>query len=521
MNLASYVSGGWVEGTGEGTALTDPVLGTELARASSDGVDLAQAMDHARKTGGPALRELSFAARGELLKVVADVLSANRDTYFTTAVANSGNTKIDAAIDIDGGIGTLKFFARLGDKLGETRNLHDGGFDRLARDEAFQAMHLSVPITGVAIHINAFNFPSWGLWEKAAVAILSVVPVLAKPATATALLSYQMVKDVIEAAALPDGVLSLVCGPARDLADHVTGADAIAFTGSAATANALRAHPGAIATNVRFNVEADSLNCSLLGPDAKAGSAEFDLFVREVAREMTQKAGQKCTAIRRALVPKGVIDDVAGALEARLANTVMGNPRDESVTMGPIVNKTQQAAVIAAIDALKAETTAVTGEAAKDLIDADAEVASFVAPTLLRCDAPADGRAVHEVEAFGPVSTLMPYDGPAQAYDLAGRGGGSLAASVFTADKDFAAEAALALGPHHGRVLIVDESVGKSQTGHGIVMPMCVHGGPGRAGGGEELGGLRGLRFYHQRLAVQGRADWLKTLAEGAAELAS
>ncbi|MEE9196078.1 MAG: aldehyde dehydrogenase family protein, partial [Alphaproteobacteria bacterium] len=289
----------------------------------------------------------------------------------------------------------------------------------------------------------------------------------------------------------------------------------------AETANALRGHPGAIASNVRFNVEADSLNCSLLGPDAKAGSAEFDLFVREVAREMTQKAGQKCTAIRRALVPKGVIDDVAGALEARLGNTVMGNPRNESVTMGPIVNKTQQAAVIQAIDALKAETTAITGEAANDLIDADAEVACFVAPTLLRCDAPTDARAVHEVEAFGPVSTLMPYDGPAQAYDLAGRGGGSLAASVFTADSAFAAEAALALGPHHGRVLIVDESVGKSQTGHGIVMPRCVHGGPGRAGGGEELGGARGLRFYHQRLAVQGRADWLKTLAEGAAELGS
>ena len=519
MKLASYVGGGWVEGGGEGVALTDPVLGDELARASSEGIDIGAALDYARRTGGPALRRLSFAQRAGLLKGIADTLGANRDGYFETALANSGNTKIDAAIDIDGAIGTVKFFARLGESLGETRNLRDGGFDRLARDEAFQAMHLSVPIEGVAIHINAFNFPSWGLWEKAAVALLAGVPVLAKPATATALLSYRMVRDVIDAGVLPAGALSLLSGSARGLMEHVTGADAIAFTGSAETANALRADAGVIASAVRFNVEADSLNTSILGPDAKQGTAEFDLFVREVAREMTQKAGQKCTAIRRALVPRAVIDDVAGALEGRLAKTVTGNPRDETVTMGPIVNKTQQQAVQGAIGRLKEEATLITGNGDFQPVDADAETSSFVPPTLLRCDDPKGARAVHEVEAFGPVCTLMPYDDAREAFDLAGRGGGSLTASVFTADDAFATEAALGLGANHGRVLVVDESIGKSQTGHGIVMPMCVHGGPGRAGGGEELGGLRGLRFYHQRLAVQGRADWLKALAEGAAEI--
>jgi 3,4-dehydroadipyl-CoA semialdehyde dehydrogenase len=519
MKLASYVGGGWAEGGGEGVALTDPVLGDELARASSEGIDIGGAMDYARDIGGPALRRLSFAERAGLLKGIADTLGTNRDGYFETALANSGNTKIDAAIDIDGAIGTVKFFARLGESLGERRNLSDGGFDRLARDEAFQAMHLSVPIEGVAIHINAFNFPSWGLWEKAAVALLAGVPVLAKPATATALLSYRMVRHVIEAGVLPAGALSLICGSARGLTEHVTGADAIAFTGSAETAHALRGDAGVIASGVRFNVEADSLNTSILGPDAKQGSAEFDLFVREVAREMTQKAGQKCTAIRRALVPAALMDDVAGALEARLARTVTGNPRDETVTMGPIVNKTQQAAVQSAIGQLKEETTAITGDGDFQPVDADAEIASFVPPTLLRCDTPKDARRVHEVEAFGPVSTLMPYANADEAYDLAGRGGGSLTASVFTGDGAFAAEAALGLGANHGRVLVVDESIAKSQTGHGIVMPMCVHGGPGRAGGGEELGGLRGLRFYHQRLAVQGRVDWLKTLAEGAAEI--
>jgi 3,4-dehydroadipyl-CoA semialdehyde dehydrogenase len=518
MKLANYVQGRWVEGIGSGTPLIDPVLGTELARASTEGVDMKAALDYARTTGGPALRKLSYGERAALLGKIVEVLNANKDKYQATALANSGNTKIDAAIDIDGGSGTLFYYSRLGAKLGDKRALRDGAFDRLGKDEAFQAMHIAAPLQGVAIHINAFNFPSWGLWEKAAVALLAGVPVLAKPATATALLSYQMVKDVIDAGVLPAGALSLICGGARDLLDHVTGQDAIAFTGSADTAATLRGNRRVIESGARFNVEADSLNSSLLGPDAADGSPEFDLFVREVAREMTQKAGQKCTAIRRAFVPKALVDKVAGALEARLAKTVVGNPRSESVTMGPVVNRTQQKAVLDAIGRLRAEAKTVLGGEAKP-VDADAGIGCFVAPTLLRCDDPGSAKAVHSVEAFGPACTLMPYDSPDQAIALAARGGGSLAASVFTGDDKFAADAALGLAASHGRVLIVDEKVGKSSTGHGIVMPMCVHGGPGRAGGGEELGGIRGLRFYHQRLAVQGRLDRLQALAANAAEV--
>lgn len=518
MRLANYVSGEWVEGKGDGTALIDPSTGEELVRASSDGIDLAAALDFARTTGGPALRSMSYGERAAALRAVADVLAEHRDKYFAIAQANSGNTQIDAMIDVDGGIGTLKYFAAVGKGLGDATTLKDGALEHLGKDENFRATHISVPLNGVAVHINAFNFPSWGLWEKAAVSLLAGVPVLAKPATATAQLSHAMVQDVVSANALPAGALSLVCGNARELLDHVTGFDAVAFTGSAETAQILRANPAVISRAPRFNVEADSLNTSLLGPDAGPGSAEFDLFVREVAREMTVKAGQKCTAIRRALVPAGALDAVCEALEARLSRTVVGNPRNETVTMGPIVNKAQLQSVRDGIDALSKETISVTGGEV-DPVDADDETGCFVAPTLLRCDDPKGARAVHEVEVFGPVSTLMPYDNAADAYRLAGLGGGSLAASVFTGDDDFAADATLGLAPNHGRVLVVDESIGKSSTGHGIVMPMCVHGGPGRAGGGEELGGLRGLRFYHQRVAVQGRADRLESLTANAAEL--
>ena len=519
MKLASYVSGNWVEGNDAGLPLVDPVTGEELARASTTGIDIGAAMAYGREVGGPALRAMTYGERAALIASVAEALGDNRDAYFEIAQANSGNTKTDAAIDIDGGIGTLKFFARLGEKLGDKRALRDGRFDRLSREESFQAMHLSVPIRGIAVHINAFNFPSWGLWEKAGVALLAGVPVFAKPATATAVLSYRMVKHVIDADILPAGALSLVCGSAREITDHVTGADAIAFTGSADTAIGLRTHPNVAASSVRMNVEADSLNTSILGPDANAGSPEFELYVREVAKEMTQKAGQKCTAIRRALVPKALIDDVAGALEARLSKVITGNPRNEDVTMGPVVSKSQQASVLEAVAKLKNEAQVITGNGDPEPVDADAELGCFVAPTLLRCDDPKGAKAVHSVEAFGPVCTLLPYDGADDAFALAARGAGSLAASVFTGDSSFAHDAVLAIGADHGRVLVVDEAVGKGQTGHGIVMPQCVHGRPGRAGGGEELGGLRSLAFYHQRLAVQGRIDWLEGIAEGAVDI--
>jgi len=521
MKLANYVSGKWIEGKGDGVPLVDPVTGEELARATSDGIDLAAALDHARTRGGAALRALTFAERGGLIRAIADALTAKRDDYFDIALRNSGNTKVDAAIDIDGGIGTLKFYASVAKGLGAARYLRDAGYERLGKDEAFQAMHLWVPLHGVGVHINAFNFPSWGMWEKAAVAILSGVPAFVKPATSTCLLTQRMVKDVIDAGVLPDGALSVICGGGRTLPDLVTGQDAVAFTGSADTAHALRANRNVIASAARVNIEADSLNLSLLGPDAKPGSAEFDLFVKEVAREMTVKAGQKCTAIRRALVPAAVADAVTEALAARLGKVVTGNPRNESVRMGPLVNKAQQQTALDGIRQLAAEAQIVVGGGnGFKPVDADAAAGAFVPPTLLRAKSPREGKAIHEVEVFGPVCTVMPYNDAEDAYSLAARGGGSLAASVFTGDDAFAADAALGMAAMHGRILVIDSKVADANTGHGIVMPMCVHGGPGRAGGGEELGGKRGLRFYHQRVAVQANTARLDQLAAGAAEAA-
>jgi 3,4-dehydroadipyl-CoA semialdehyde dehydrogenase len=519
MKLPNYVSGKWVEGSGEGVPLADPVTGEELARATSDDIDLAAALEHARAKGGPALRALTFAERGGLLRAVADALTAKRDDYFDIALRNSGNTKVDAAIDIDGGIGTLKFYAGVAKGLGGARYLRDSGYERLGKDEAFQAMHLWVPVHGAGIHINAFNFPSWGMWEKAAVAILSGVPAFVKPATSTCFLTQRMVKDVIDAGVLPDGALSVICGGGRALLDLVTGQDTVAFTGSADTARALRTNPNMIARSTRINIEADSLNLSLLGPDAKPGTAEFDLFVKEVAREMTVKAGQKCTAIRRALVPAAVADAVTDALSARLAKVVTGNPRNETVRMGPLVNKAQQKTALDGIGQLAAEADIVIGGAEGfKPVDADPAAGAFVPPTLLRARAPKEGRAIHEIEVFGPVCTVMPYGSTEEAYGLAARGGGSLAASVFTSDDAFATDAALGIAAMHGRILVIDAKVSEANTGHGIVMPMCVHGGPGRAGGGEELGGKRGMRFYHQRLAVQANTARLDRLAGGAAE---
>ncbi len=516
MNLANYVGGRWIEGSGEGQALVDPVTGDELARASTAGIDFAAALSYARSVGGPALRAMSFAERAAMVAKIAETLGANRDSYGEIALANSGNTKTDAAIDIDGAIGTARYFARAAGALGAARILRDGGLVRIARDEAFQALHVGVPLPGVAIHINAFNFPAWGLWEKAVVALLSGVPVLAKPATSTAWLAQRMVGDVVKAGIVPDGALSIVCGGAGDLLDHVTGADAIAFTGSAATARTIRSHRRVVAAATRINVEADSLNACLLGPDVAPGAGEFDAFVSEVVREMTMKAGQKCTAIRRILAPTAIAGQVADAIAAKLAAVKMGNPRNEQVRMGPLVDKAQQKAANAGIAALRAEAKLVhQGDAAP--IDADPAKSAFVAPTLLMSSDPGAGKAVHEIEVFGPVATVLPYETADGAFALAARGQGSLVASVFSADPKFLVDAALTLAATHGRVLVLDAATAKSSTGHGIVMPMCKHGGPGRAGGGDELGGLSALWFYHQRTALQGPAERLKEIADTAA----
>jgi len=518
-HLESYLSGRWVRGEGVETRLVDPVKGDELATASTKGVDLKAALEFARTQGQGGLRTMSYAERGKLVGALADVLIANRARYEDIAIANSGNTKTDAAIDIDGGIGTLKYYARLGAGLGDARMLLDEKPVRLAKAENYQAIHLMMPRRGVAIHINAFNFPSWGLWEKAAVSLLAGVPVLAKPASSTALLAHAMVKDVIAAKVLPDGALSLLCGGAGDLLDGLTSDDVIAFTGSADTARRVRGHAGVVAKSVPVNIEADSINAALLAPGSAPASAAFDAFVREVVREITVKAGQKCTAIRRIFVTADQADAVADALAAKLKGTKVGDPRQADTRMGPVVTRGQQAAAFDGIRRLASEAVIVCGGAdAPELDGIDSNRSAFVAPTLLKLDAGAAG-AVHEVEVFGPAATIVPYRDEADAVALVARGGGSLVASVYGEDQAFLARMVSAIGPSHGRLLMVDPSIASAHTGHGIVMPQCNHGGPGRAGAGEELGGLYGLRFYHQRLAVQGSSDLLASLETTAASL--
>jgi 3,4-dehydroadipyl-CoA semialdehyde dehydrogenase len=519
-SLESYLSGRWVRGEGVETKLVDPVKGDELATVSARGVDLKGALDYARRQGQGGLRQLGYAERAKLVGAVADVLVANRARYETIAIANSGNTKTDAAIDIDGGIGTLKYYARLGQGLGEARTLLDEKPVRLAKAENYQAIHLMVPRRGIGIHINAFNFPSWGLWEKAAVSLLAGVPVLAKPASSTALLAHAMVKDVIAAKVLPDGALSLLCGGAGDLLAALSSDDVIAFTGSADTAARVRGHANVVARSVPVNIEADSINAAVLAPDAAAGGAAFDAFVREVVREMTVKAGQKCTAIRRIFVPTDKADAIADALAAKLKGTKVGDPRQDDTRMGPVVTRGQQAAAFDGIRRLAGEAAVVCGGTESPNLDGiDKSKSAFVAPTLLRAKDSASARAVHEVEVFGPAATIVSYRDEQDACALIARGGGSLVASIYGEDKDLLGRIVSEIAPGHGRILAVDPTIASAHTGHGIVMPQCNHGGPGRAGAGEELGGLHGLRFYHQRLAVQGSSDLLAGLQAKAANL--
>ena len=517
--LESYLAGQWTKGSGTETELVDPVTGASLATLSAKGIDFANALQFAREKGGAALRAMTFAERAKMINAVADVLIANRARYEAMAIANSGNTKIDAAIDIDGGIGTLKYYSKIGAALADKRLLVDDKPVRLTKAENFQAMHVLVPRRGVAVHINAFNFPSWGLWEKAAVAFLAGVPCLVKPASATALVSHAMVQDVIAAKVLPEGALSLVCGGAGNLLDNLVTEDMIAFTGSSSTAKQIRNHPNVLARGVRVNVEADSLNAALLAPDAAPGNPSFDAFIKEVVREMTVKAGQKCTAIRRVFVPASQADAATEALKARLAKTTVGDPRRDDVRMGPVVTKAQQKTVLEDLKRLAAETSVVTGSVDAPSIDGiDPAKSAFVAPTLLRTK-DATTSAVHDREIFGPVATVIPYKDEAEAFRLVARGGGSLVASVYSDDRAFMARAVAEMGSLHGRLLMVEPSIADGHSGHGIVMPQCLHGGPGHAGNGAELAALNGLRFYHQKVAVQGSSDLLSQLQGQASSL--
>jgi 3,4-dehydroadipyl-CoA semialdehyde dehydrogenase len=518
FDLESYLGGKWVSGAGNGVALINPSNGQGLARCSTDGLDLAGGLDYARHEGGPALRKLSYGARSKLLAQIADVLTADRGRWFEIARQNSGNTSKDAAIDVDGAIGTLKYFSKIGSALGDGMLLLDGSPIRIARDPDFQSLHMGVPLEGVAVHINAFNFPAWGLWEKAAVSLLAGVPVLAKPATSTAWLAQEMVRKVVEAGILPPGAISILCGPANNLIDHLKAGDLVAFTGSAVTGLTIRRHPGICSHGIRVNIEADSLNATILGQDNLPGSPAFDYFVREAVQEITTKAGQKCTAIRRIIVPSDLADAVADAVSTDLGQVTVGDPRDPAVTMGPLVNAQQLKAVEDGTQELTQEAEIVFQ--ARPASRADAE-GCFFGPTLLRAKAGAALRVVNAVEVFGPVATIVPYRTASEGFSVAKAGGGSLVASVFSADPAFLRAAARAIGSDHGRLLLVDPSICDKHTGHGIVMPSCIHGGPGRAGGGEELGALRGLWFYHQRVAIQGSRSTLDDIAINGAQPAA
>lgn len=503
--LENFVAGRWQAGTGTGTPLFDAVLGTELARVDATGIDLAEAFRFARETGGAALRALTYQQRAALLAQAVKVLQANRDAYYDIATANSGTVKNDTAVDVDGGIFTLGTYAKLGDGLGDVHHLTDGDAARLGKDPLFQSQHVLVPTRGVALFINAFNFASWGLWEKAAPALLSGVPVIVKPATSTAWLTQRMVKDVVDAGIFPAGALSIICGSSAGLLDQLQPFDVVSFTGSADTAAVIRSHPAVVQRSVRVNIEADSVNSALLLPSASAEDtqAALDLLVKEVAREMTVKSGQKCTAIRRVLVPEALYDTAAAAISARLAKTTVGNPRVDAVRMGALVSRTQLNAVREGLAQLTAHTDVLHDGSAATFIDADPAVACCIAPTLLGTRNPDGCAIVHDVEVFGPVATLMPYRDVPHALALIRRGQGSLVASLYGTDPAALSAAALELADSHGRVHVISPDVAALHTGHGNVMPQSLHGGPGRAGGGEELGGLKALNFYHRRSAIQ------------------
>ncbi|MEJ1961201.1 MAG: phenylacetic acid degradation bifunctional protein PaaZ [Gammaproteobacteria bacterium] len=525
MKLKSYVCGAWVEGAREGALLRDATTGAVVAQASTEGVDFRATLEYARRVGGPALRELTFHQRAALVKQLAKFLMDRKEEFYALSYA-TGATRADSWIDIDGGISTLFVFASKGAReLPDSRVYVDGPPEMLSKTGTFVGQHICTPLEGAAVHINAFNFPVWGMLEKLAPTLIAGVPAIVKPATATSYLTELVVRRIVEAGILPEGAIQLLCGSAGDLFDHLDCQDAVAFTGSASTAAALRRHPDVIARSVRFTAETDSLNSSILGPDAVPGTPEFDLFVREVAREMTVKAGQKCTAIRRALVPATSVDAVIDALRTALARVVVGDPRLEQVKMGPVASLAQRREVREQLAKLEREAEIVYGGMSRtaagaesvaaavggraEFVGADSEAGAFVPPTLLYCRDTSSAAAIHEVEAFGPVCTVVPYRDTHDAIALARRGGGSLVSSVFSADDGVAASLVLGLAPYHGRVLVVNRTCAKESTGHGSPLPHLVHGGPGRAGGGEEMGGIRGVMHYMQRSAIQGSPDTL------------
>ncbi|HEY6492465.1 MAG TPA: phenylacetic acid degradation bifunctional protein PaaZ [Trebonia sp.] len=500
--VRSYIAGRWWAPDG-GSPVYDAVTGEPVAEVSSAGLDLAAALAHGRQVGGPALRGLTFHERAELAKAAGQLLREHRDELYRLS-SRTGATLFDSKFDIDGGIGVLLGYASKAKReLPNERVLVEGPPEQLGKQGQFLGQHLLTPRLGVAVQINAFNFPVWGPLEKLAPALIAGVPTLVKPASQTGYLTARMVELIIDAGILPEGSLQLLSGGAGDLLDHLDEQDLLSFTGSASTANRLRSHQNVVARSVRFNAEADSLNMSILGPDATQGTPAFDRYVKQLVAEMTVKAGQKCTAIRRALVPAGLLDQVAEAVSAELATVVVGNPADKSTRMGALASLDQREEVRRSLKALEGAAAIVFGDPEHVTVaGADAERGAFLSPILLRAH-DARRQEPHQVEAFGPVSTLIGYTGTDDVIELAALGKGSLAGSVVTDDPDFAREVVLGTAPWHGRILVLDADAAPESTGHGSPLPMLVHGGPGRAGGGEEMGGMRGVYHHLQRTAVQ------------------
>jgi oxepin-CoA hydrolase/3-oxo-5,6-dehydrosuberyl-CoA semialdehyde dehydrogenase len=504
LKLMNYAEDRWF-GTQGGGEARSAVTGETVAELGSGGLDFGAMAAHARRVGGPALRALTFHDRARMLKVLAQAVMDRKEELYDLS-AETGATRMDGWIDIEGGAGTLFAYSSRGRReLPNDRILVDGPPEILSKKGGFVGQHVFTPLQGVAVHINAFNFPVWGMLEKLGPTLLAGVPAIVKPASATAYLTEACFRIMVETGVLPAGALQLIVGSTGDLFDHLGCQDVVSFTGSAQTAEKLQAHPVMARESVRFIAERDSLNATVLGPDCTPETPEFDLFIKEIQREMTVKAGQKCTAIRRAFVPAALLDAAEEALKARLAKVVVGDPRVEGVTMGALVSQAQRQDVRDKVAQIAREARIVFGD--PDTVattGADADKGAFLSPILMRCDAPWEGKAVHDVEAFGPVSTMMPYKDLGDAVALCNRGLGSLVMSLFTHDPEVASEMVLGAGAFHGRLLIADRDTAKESTGHGSPLPNLIHGGPGRAGGGEEMGGVRGVHHYMQRTALQG-----------------
>ena len=521
QEISSFAAGRWVAPGAGARLIENAVTGAPMARAGNDALDVMAMLDHARDIGGPALRGLGFHDRARMLKALAVELGKHKSALYEASFA-TGATQADHLIDIDGGIGTLFVFASKGRReLPDGQVFLDGEVEPLSRTGSFLGQHICTPLQGVAVHINAFNFPVWGMLEKLAPTILAGLPAIVKPATATCYVTELAVRIMIESGILPAGALQLVSGGLGDMLDHLTCQDVVSFTGSAATALKLRSAPVILQNSVRFVAEQDSLNASLLGPDAVPGTPEFDLFVKEVSREMTAKAGQKCTAIRRIIAPEPQVPALIEAISARLSKTVIGDPRAEGVRMGALVSNAQKSDVLEKAAIIGAEAERVFGDP-DDFAMAGSEGA-FLPPMLFHCADPDRAARVHDTEAFGPVSTIMGYRDLDHGIALANRGQGSLVASVITRDGSVARRVAMAAGAYHGRLYFNNRDSMAESTGHGSPLPHMVHGGPGRAGGGEEMGGIRGVMHYMQRTAVQGSPDILSAIGDvwvpGAAEV--